>query len=396
MSRDDREDGNDLAVDLFGEPGPSRPSTPQPRRADRHRGNRRRKRRSRVVPLISFILVLALIGSGWIVARRVIDHFSAKDYAGTGTGSVVVEIKTGDTSSQIGSTLTGDGVVASQRAFVDAANRSGRSQDFQAGFFAMRLHMSAQSAVSLLLDPNSRVSNRVTVIEGRTVAEILPLLAAKLQIPLADLQAAAAQPAQLGLPDGYTEKSDSYAQKSVEGFLFPQTYEFDPDVSATDALQDLTAQFGTVVRSLNFTADAAKLHVTPYEALTIASMIEAETVSDADRSKVARVIYNRLAKKMNLGFDSTSAYGLEIEGKDPKTVTYREKSPYNTRLYPGLPPTPIDNPGEKSMAAAVNPAAGNWLYFVNKDAAGDLFFTDNYQAFLVASAKCVAEHWGCT
>ena len=107
------------------------------------------------------------------------------------------------------------------------------------------------------------------------------------------------------------------------------------------------------------------------------------------------MIYNRLRLKHPIQFDSTSAYGARLAGKDPIHINYNIPTPYNTRLKPGLPPTPIGNPGVKSMTAAIHPAVGNYLYFVSKDKFGHLFFTNNYKAFLTASAKCKAQHWGC-
>ena len=125
-------------------------------------------------------------------------------------------------------------------------------------------------------------------------------------------------------------------------------------------------------------------------------MIEKEAKYEADRPKIARVVLNRLAAHMALGFDSTSAYGAELIGQDPRTINYNKPAPYNTRTKLGLPPTPISNPGVPSMSAAVNPAKGNWLYFVSSDASGHLVFTNNYKTFQRESATCKQKHWGCT
>ena len=390
-SHDEDLHDSDFARGLLGqsEDDGHRDVVARARRPDHHRHRPAKRRRTRVIPVLSLLLVVVLGAGGYVLVRKVADGFSAKDYKGPGTGSVVIQIKTGDGSGDIGATLASKGVVASKGAFLDAAKASGRSDEFQPGFFRMRRQMSASRAVALLLDPTARVSTKVTAAEGLIVPETLALLSKKLAIPLPDLRSAASDIANLGLPDGF-------ATRSAEGFLFPQTYEFDPGVTASQAVQTLTAQFGAEIRKLDFSAGAAKLKMSPYQALIVASMVEAEVKFDADRAKVARVVYNRLAKKIALGFDTTTAYQYKIEGKDPATATYKENSPYNTRLKPGLPPTPIGNPGAESMVAAVEPATGNWLYFVSADAAGHLFFTDNYQAFLAASATCLKNHWGCT
>lgn len=349
------------------------------------RRSRRRRLRGRIVPLIAVAIVAVVVVSGYTIARHLFDGFAVKDYQGSGSGGVVVHITDGSTTGAIATLLVNDDVVASTRAFVNAAG----SKTFQAGYFKMHRQMSGQSAVALLLLPSTRLSTKVTIPEGFTEKAVLARLATQLKLPLASLQKAAARVDQLGVPAGFTPN------RSVEGFLFPSTYDYPPKPSAADALVSMTGQFGVVVRGLNFVAAAKRLHYTPYQVLIIASMIEAEAKFSADRAKVARVVYNRLAAKMALGFDSTSAYGARLAGKDPIHINYNLPAPYNTRLKPGLPPTPIDNPGSASMRAAMAPARGNWIYFVSADKAGHLFFTNDSKAFDKASAKCKAQHWGC-
>ena len=111
---------------------------------------------------------------------------------------------------------------------------------------------------------------------------------------------------------------------------------------------------------------------------------------------MARVILNRIAAKVPLQVDATSAYAAKLSNLDPTKVIYAKiDSPYNTYTHDGLPPTPIASPGETAMKAAVHPASGNWLYYVNSDAKGDLFFTNSESAFETAAAKCRDNHWGC-
>jgi Predicted periplasmic solute-binding protein len=153
-------------------------------------------------------------------------------------------------------------------------------------------------------------------------------------------------------------------------------------------LQQVVGQYQAVDKQLNFDESAMALGIKPYQALIIASMIEGEAKFDADRAKVARVIYNRLAARQPLGIDATSVYEALLQGKDPRNISYTENSPYNTRKRPGLPPTAIDNPGEAAMYAAIHPAIGAWKYYVVADAQGHLFFTSSYPAFLQAKAKC--------
>jgi len=167
----------------------------------------------------------------------------------------------------------------------------------------------------------------------------------------------------------------------LEGFLFPDTYNFDRKTTAAQLvsvqLQEFTAKWST----LNLSYARSK-NLTPYDVLTIASMIEKEAVAPGDRAKVARVIYNRLHLGMTLGIDATIRYALHIPGT--KSLTQSEltnPTPYNTRLHAGLPPTPIANPGLASMQAAADPAKGPWLYFVAEPDKVHTFFTASAQAF---------------
>lgn len=364
------------------------PDTDRVRSADLLRGAARRRRRRRIIPLLAVVVIVALVVTGAVIVRRALDGFGAADYRGDGTGQVVVQIKAGDTSGDIATILRAQDVVASTAAFTAAARRSGRSGDFQPGWFTMHREMSGAAAVALLLAGNTRLSTTVTSTEGMISNQIYTLLAQKLKLPRAGFVAAAKDVSNLGLPDGYSAQS-------VEGFLFPQTYQYDPDVTAAEALQDMTSQYQLVARKLDFSVGAAKLKVTPYQALIVASMVEAEARFPADRARVARVVYNRLARKMPLQFDSTSAYGAKLLGLDPVHIDYTKAAPYNTRNKTGLPPTPIGNPGQAAMAAAIHPAAGNWLYFVSSDKAGHLFFTNDVKKFDAASATCRAQKWGC-
>jgi uncharacterized YceG family protein len=170
--------------------------------------------------------------------------------------------------------------------------------------------------------------------------------------------------------------------RSEEGFLFPATYEFLAGTTAAQLVQDQLATFCEKWQQLNL-AYARSKNLTPYDVLTIASMIEKEAVVPAERPLIAAVIYNRLHRHMALQIDATLRYGLNI----PPTESIHESqllsnSPYNTRNRPGLPPTPIANPGLASLQAAANPAKVDYLYFVRKPDKRHHFFTASYQAFV--------------
>jgi uncharacterized YceG family protein len=170
---------------------------------------------------------------------------------------------------------------------------------------------------------------------------------------------------------------------SLEGFLFPALYEFTQETSArelvADQLRAFRERFGEV--DLRY---ARSKNLTPYDVLIIASMIEKETAVPRERRLVAAVIYNRLHNRMPLGIDATIRYGLDIPGTESLTKkALRSDSPYNTRVRPGLPPTPIANPGLASIRAAANPARGvDYLYYVRKPKSLAHYFTASESDFL--------------
>jgi len=330
--------------------------------------------------IVILAVALALLASLLYGGKQAYDSaFGVADYSGSGTGSVLVQIKPGDSAADIGATLLARGVVKSRRAFTKAAKANDRSRSLQPGFYSLRLHMSGVSALLLLLDPKARVRGRVTLPEGIPMSQVVDRLVRFTELKRADVVDSLKNPAVLGLP--------SWANNHPEGFLFPATYDVEPGTGAVDALQMMTEKFGEVAASLDLEGGAQSIGLSPYQVVTIASIIEDETAVDADRAKVARVILNRLAKHMPLQLDSTVNY-VRTEKKARLSLDdIQVESPYNTYQHQGLPPTPIDSPGEKALQAALNPAAGDWLFFVTIDKAGNSLFTSDYQEFLRAKAK---------
>lgn len=338
-------------------------------------------RRRRGLAVLVVLGLLAAIGYGG--ARLYDSAFGVPDYAGRGSGQVLVQVQPGDSAADIGAALLGKEVVKSVKAFTRAAAKDDRSRGIQPGYYQLRLRMSGAAALALLLDPASRVRGRVTVPEGLPLSKVVDRLVRDTELERADVVAALANPAVLGLP--------SWARNRPEGFLFPATYDVEPGSGAVDALQQMTQKFAEVAAALDLEARAAALGLTPYQAVVVASLVEAETHVDGDRAKVARVVLNRLAKGMPLQFDSTINY-VRTERKARLSLSdLKQESPYNTYQHTGLPPTPINAPGEASLEAALGPAAGDWLYFVVVSKDGTSLFTGDYQEFLRAKAKAKRE-----
>ncbi|HLH14337.1 MAG TPA: endolytic transglycosylase MltG, partial [Solirubrobacteraceae bacterium] len=238
---------------------------------------------------------------------------------------------------------------------------------------------------------------RVLVTEGKTRAQIAEVaaadglhgsyLAASARSPLLN-------PVEFGAPASTPD---------LEGFLFPATYDLDRGAPASRLVEEQLAAFRE-----NFgpreQAAARALHITPYQLLIVASMVEREAVVPGDRSKIAAVIYNRLAAGMPLGIDATIYYAVELAAGVPtytKELTEAQlhiDSPYNTRTHVGLPPTPISNPGLASIEAAAHPAHVAYLYYVaGADGCGEQVFSDTqaqFEANVAAYHEALARNGG--
>jgi UPF0755 protein len=382
-------DDDDLEHELGSRHGAPRRRT----RSDRVRHERTRHHR-RAFVLMTAVVVLILVVVGYVGYSKYQNRYHPKDFSGAPGAAVLVKVGNGDGADAIGSTLVTDKVVASVRAFTNEASKNSAAANVQPGTYRVHRHMSAQSALAALLDPANRIANDAVVFEGATVFDVAGPLAKALGVSLTTATAAINDASALNLPAGYALGSS--APTSVEGFLYPATYSFDDGTTPTAALNQMVSKFIDVDRTSHFAADAKAINLTPYEALIIASIAEKEAKMAADFPKVARVILNRIAAKMPLQIDATSAYAAKQRGLDPTKVIYATiASPYNTYTHDGLPPTPIANPGSPAMHAAVHPAAGNWLYYVNNDKAGDLFFTNSPTEFDAAVQRCREQHWGC-
>ena len=280
------------------------------------------------------------------------------DYDGQGSGAVMVEIQRGDSLSTIGTTLAKADVVASAEAFTDAASNNPDALSIQAGFYQLKLKMSAKSALDLLLSGKARAETNLTIPEGLTVSETVDTIAKHTDIKPADLQKALRQPQSLGLP--------AYANGKVEGYLFPATYPIPPDATAQGVLKMMVDEFKQVANEINLESEAQQAGLQPQDVVTVASLVEAEASRPQDQGKVARVIYNRVKAGDLLQLDSTVHYALDgtTNGVFTSDQDRAVNSPYNTYRYPGLPPGPIDSPGKAALEAALHPTPGPWTYFV--------------------------------
>ncbi|WP_344131838.1 endolytic transglycosylase MltG [Luedemannella flava] len=351
---------------------------------DRESGGRRR---SFLALLMSVILLAALGGGVYWGVGRIQEFFNAPDYTAVGTQTVTVEVKAG-TITDTANTLYDGGVVKSAKAYIEAAEDDPRSTNVQPGFYKLVKQMPAKEALARLLDPErNRVVNRVTVTEGEMTLDIYAKLAKALDIPVKDFVEAGGKPRDLGVADWWFKRDDGKrSATTVEGFLFPATYEFAPDVTAKEALSQMVEKFNEVTTELTF-ADTVQttLNISPYEALIAASIAQAEVSRTEDFDKVTRVIYNRAYKGgfpcACLGMDTTVNYYLRLTGAGgarsehlTQAQIHDPDNPYNTHDKAGLPLGPIGNPGRDTLRAAMTPAKGPWTYFVTIDKSGTTAF----------------------
>jgi len=353
-----------------------------PPKSPRSGDSRPPKKRRRFVWLWVLITLLVLGGGAaaavWVVfedqVRSVMGWELPNDYEGTGNGeAVTVTIVSGDVGSDIAAKLEESGVTMTAEAFYDVVVAKAEQPVFLPGSYQLQKEMSAESALTALTDPANIVTSRVLITEGSTISQVFQRLSDGTGVPLADYEAAAQDIAAFGVPS---------TEVSLEGWLFPATYDFEPGVSAQDQIQTLANR---MIQAL----DEAGVPVEDrHRVLTLASIVQKEGGSTEDFYIVSRLFQNRLAlaEPMKLQSDATVSYGTG--GTSIHTTTEEREdasNPYNTYANPGLPVGPISAPGDDAIDAVMHPAEGDWIYMVlvNGDT-GETVFSTNFDDHLVA------------
>jgi UPF0755 protein len=329
--------------------------------------------RRRIAGGIILILALAVVGGAGLVAKNLLFGSPAKRLG----PAVTVTIPAGASCSSIGDRLESAGIIGSSTHWeLDVCLGSGGN--LHPGTYSIRQNESYSKIVALLsAGPPPVPVVRLTIPEGYAERDIAAQAAPRVGISAAVYRAAvrAAHP-----PAGF--KASGSERLGMEGFLFPDTYDLRKPASATQLVNEQLTAFLREDGLVDERA-AARKHLTRYDVLIIASMIEREAGYPGDRAKIAAVIYNRLHLNMPLGIDATTQYAIgswrQLTAKDLALG-----GPYNTRTHKGLPPTPICNPGLASLQAAAHPAKVPYLYYVAipHDPKRRSFFTASYQAFL--------------
>lgn len=329
-------------------------------------------KRGRVVAVFGVLLgLVAVVLIGAFLYVRSIGVNVASDPG----RKVELVIPSGSSAQTIGKLLEEKGVIDSALGFRVAAYLDGGAEDIQAGRYRIATGLSANDALAALLDQGPIVEFvTVTFPEGSWLTDFARILDEKTHIDGDEFLEI--------VTNGKVEsKYRPPDVDTMEGLLFPSTYQIVKNDDAASVARRLASEFERRVDSLDFSA-ADDLGVTPYQAITIASMIEAEAALDEERPMVARVIYNRISEEMMLGIDATVQYAIGERKEELTSTDLDVDSPYNTRRFAGIPPTPIGAPGLASLEAALEPADGPWLYYVLNDCEGNHAFSESYEEFL--------------
>ena len=314
-----------------------------------------RNKRSMTRRVVGILVVVVVLVVGFLFVRALTSPSPPTDYQGEGVGSVTVVVEQGDSLTTIGQTLADADVILSIDAFLEATELNENASRIGPGQYELREQMSASAALDLMLDPLSRQSSRMVLPEGLRLDETVSILAESSGVPRKEFDEVLTNAADLGLPP--------WADNRPEGFLFPATYELRGGEGASDLVNTLISRFDQSAQNLDLVAQAEAAGRSAYDVLIVASLVEAEVAPD-DYAKAAAVVYNRLEQNMPLQFDSTVSYALGVDELQLSDEQLSTESPYNTYENRGLPPTPINSPGDAAMKAALNPAKGAWLYFV--------------------------------
>ena len=330
-----------------------------------------------------------------LVAWFLIALFQPFAGDGEGEGSVTVEIPEGSDSGEIADILDQRGVISSARLFELRLRLSGKSEDIQADSYTLAENMSYSTVIDRLTDGQQGGAVTVTIPEGlsrdQIAADVLPEGVSSEEY----LQLTETAPKGFD-PTRYGAKSDS-----LEGFLFPATYDLAAGQGSPALVQQQLQAFKDNISQVDLSY-AKRKNLTAYDVLIIASMIDKEVQVPRERAIVASVIYNRLSQGIPLGIDATTRYETQ-NYTDPITQSELEAdTPYNTRLNAGLPPTPIGNPGLAAIKAAARPSNTKFIFFVVKPGTcGEHSFTaseaefeqlaDDYQAALEAEGGSPTE-----
>lgn len=341
------------------------------------------KKKKIIIIVISTIIILIAILVG--------TYFFSLTATSNTPETVEFTVNQGDSKETIAENLKNAKLIRSKYATLVYILLSGNT-NIQAGEYELDRSMSTQDIISILVSGDiigtERPAARITFKEGITLEEYMRLLAENTDLEYDTIIAEVNDPEYLNtLINDYwflTEdilNSDLYY--GLEGYLYPETYDFYIDTSLDTAIRKMLDVTDLRLSEVRDQIKASNYSV--HEILTMASIAEKEAVNAEDRAKVAQVIYTRLDMGMNLGMDVTTYYGVRKDMSEAlTTVDLNDENPYNTRVasFIGLPVGPICNPSLESIEAVLNPSDTDYIYFFADIVTGNVYFTNDYNEFL--------------
>jgi UPF0755 protein len=316
----------------------------------------------RVLIFVALLLIVVTLGLREVANRpQVYSDFPA----GESQASVEIVVEEGDTGEEIARKLDRAGVIDSWQVFFKLAINDARAERIAPGSYLLDTRIPASQALNQLLDPK-RIQGLITLRDGVRLSEIQQLLTSLGYAKVEEILETTPVP-------------EGFKARSLEGYLYPARYSFEPGTSTEEVVLSMLRRFNAAIEGLEIRKNDFDL--APEEIITIASLIEAEGTPDVF-TKVSRVIHNRLEKGMALQLDSTVHYLQGSRGEISLTLDETKvNSPYNTYRVRGLPPGPIGSPTRAAIEAALKPERGNWTYFITV-APLETRFTNSYEEFL--------------
>jgi UPF0755 protein len=351
--------------DLFFDQSPSTDPAPPP-------AKRSRVGKVLIVLAVLAVLVLLALGAGAFYIKGKVDP------SGGPGEEVAVDIPRGTSTAGIASLLDEKGVITDAGVFKLYLRVKGGGP-FDAGLYRMPTNSAMGDVVQILeKGPALPPAFNITIPEGLVIDQVVSRVDDSEQFDGAEFRAA--------IESGdVRSKYSPPGQTSLEGLLFPDTYRVEESAAGDELglLGRMVGTFDQIATEVGYDEAESKVGYSAYEAIIVASLVEAEAKDDADRAKIARVVYNRLEQGIPLGIDATFYFALPLDrrGTSLRQSDLDRPGPYNTRLNRGLVPTPIALPGRASLEAALNPEPGPWLYYVLKDQRTHAF-SESYDEFL--------------
>jgi len=318
--------------------------------------------------LVAVAVLLLGVGAFWVKGKV--------DPSGAPGPVVKVDIPLGTSTSGIASLLEREDVITDARIFRFYLKVKGGGP-FDAGLYELRRRSSMGEVVTALeRGPALPPAVNLTIPEGLVIDQVVERISRVPHLSSDRFREVIAS-------GDVRSEFQPGGQLSLEGLLFPDTYRIEEREDELAVLGRMVGTFDRVAGELGYAEAKQKVGVSPYEAIIVASLVEAEAKDDADRAKIARVIYNRLEQGIPLGIDATFYFALPLErrGTSLRKSDLERPGPYNTRLNKGLVPTPVALAGRASLEAALNPEPGPWLYYVLKDQRTHAF-SESYDEFL--------------